>query len=290
MNAVDDTPLPEDISAWIGRSERTEDEIGLTNARRMAAMLDLDPADFRTGSPLPPLWYSLFFTPNARQSQIGHDGHPRKGDFLPPIGLPRRMFVGRSVSFLRPLRIGEAASKTSTIAAITPKHGRSGALVFLTVRHTIETMAGPAVVEDQQVVYREAAGSAGAARMQEAGTAAPAADWTEQRAIDPVLLFRYSALTWNGHRIHYDADYARAEEGYPGCVMNGALTVLLLAEAGRRRAARPLAGLTARLSSPLFSGEVMTLAGHTAADGRMACQATGPTGIPAAAVTLSFAP
>ncbi|MFC4273942.1 MaoC family dehydratase N-terminal domain-containing protein [Achromobacter aloeverae] len=269
------TTSAHDYAEWLGRTETRDDEIGLTLARRAAVLSDLDPMAYRRGSAIPPHWYSMFFTPNVPAARIGHDGHPAKGDFLPPIALPRRMFVGREVSFLHPLRIGAEAVKTSRITAITPKTGRSGSLVFVQVTHTISVDGQDAVIEKQNVVYREAPSSstAGASSAAAADPSLPPAAWREQRLIDPVLLFRYSALTWNSHRIHYDADYARDQEGYRGCVMNGALTLHLLIDAALRRVnGRSLRRLEARLSSPLFLGDTMTLEGtEPAPDGE-----TGP--------------
>jgi len=288
--------MQSDINEWIGKRQVTEDEISLTLVRRAAAMADLDPATFRRGSELPPHWYSMFFTPNARASEIGHDGHPRKGDFLPPVPLPRRMFVGREVDFIQPLIVGAEARKVSEIASITPKAGRSGQLVFLQVKHTIELDGEPAVVERQNVVYREAiqVGAAPDVNMETSSVAAAASfDWEHELTIDPVTLYRYSALTWNGHRIHYDADYARQQEGYPACVMNGALTLhLLISEAIKQANGLRLAKLGARLSSPLFLGDALRLCGgpllseggvHT-----MDAYAMGPGNRTAATVQLQF--
>ncbi|WP_233236669.1 MaoC family dehydratase N-terminal domain-containing protein [Bordetella sp. LUAb4] len=293
------TRSAQDYSDWIGRMETRDDEIGLTLARRAAVLSDLDPQAFGRGVALPPHWYSMFFTPNAPAARIGHDGHPMKGDFLPPIALPRRMFVGREVTFLQPLRIGAEAIKTSRITAITPKTGRSGPLMFVQVTHTISADGQDAIVEKQNVVYRQAASAGTAAAAADAGADAglPSAAWREQRLIDPVLLFRYSALTWNSHRIHYDADYARDKEGYRGCVMNGALTLHLLIDAAlRRMEGRPLRRLEARLSSPLFLGDTMTLEGaapaRDGATGQDTVQAwvLDPQGRVSAQVTLGFGP
>ncbi|WP_454688639.1 FAS1-like dehydratase domain-containing protein [Achromobacter aloeverae] len=290
------TTAAPDYSEWIGRTETRDDEIGLTLARRAAVLSDLDPQAYRRGSAIPPHWYSIFFTPNVPAARIGHDGHPAKGDFLPPIALPRRMFVGREVVFLHPLRIGAEAVKTSRISAITPKTGRSGPLVFVQVTHTISVDGQDAVIEKQNVVYREAPSSDGApAAVSSTDAGLPPAAWREQRLIDPVLLFRYSALTWNSHRIHYDADYAREKEGYRGCVMNGALTLHLLVDAAlRRMGGAPLRRLEARLSSPLFLGDTMTLEGAgPARDGDagldiVQARALDPRGRPSAQVTLGF--
>lgn len=275
------------FAGWIGRSMSVEDEVTLPAVRRMAAMLDLDPMDFEHGSAIPPHWYSMFFTPNARRSQIGHDGHPRKGEFLPAIPLPRRMFVGRTVAFPGVLRVGDRAQKRSEIVGIEQKQGRSGTLVFLKVRHTIEVEGRAAVIEQQEVVYRDApSGEAKAA----ASAPVPAdGAWQAEYEMDPVLVFRYSALTWNGHRIHYDADYARREEGYPGCVMNGALTVhLVIEEALKRAGGLRLKALTAKLVKPLFVGGTLAVGGRSLQGSRMEAWAGDEQGAMAASCTLDF--
>jgi 3-methylfumaryl-CoA hydratase len=278
-----------DFKEWIGRSTSTDDEIALSAVRRMAAMFDVEPDTFSRNDAIPPHWYSMFFTPNARQSRLGHDGHPAKGDFLPPIPLPRRMFVGRSVEFHTPLRVGDVATKHSEISSITPKSGRSGPLVFLQVSHTIKANDKVVLIERQEVVYREAATPGAAPAAKEAAKVSKP-DWSHPYPIDPVLVFRYSAASWNGHRIHYDADYARKQEGYPACVMNGALTVHLLVDQALARAkGKRLARLTARLSKPLFVGQTMILAGSSLQDGgAMEAWATDEQGGLAANVSLHF--
>lgn len=274
---------------WIGRSMTVDDEVALPAVRRMAAMLDLDPAAFERGSAIPPHWYSMFFTLNARRSQIGYDGHPRKGEFLPPIPLPRRMFVGRKVSFPGVLRVGDSAEKRSEIAGIEQKEGRSGTLVFLKVLHTISVASEPVVIEQQEVVYRNAP-AADAKAVAAAPILVPAnAAWGAEWEMDPVLVFRYSALTWNGHRIHYDADYAREQEGYPACVMNGALTVhLVIEEALKRADGHRLAGLTARLVKPLFVGGTLKVGGRAIEGGQAEAWAGDEHGALAASCRLQF--
>ena len=276
-----------EFAGWIGRSMSVDDEVTLPAVRRMAAMLDLDPMGFEHGSVVPPHWYSMFFTPNARRSQIGHDGHPRKGEFLPAIPLPRRMFVGRTVTFPGVLRVGDGARKRSEIVGIEQKQGRSGTLVFLKVRHTIEVDGRAVVVEQQEVVYRDAPGAEAKAV---AATPVPAdGAWRAEYEMDPVLVFRYSALTWNGHRIHYDADYARREEGYPGCVMNGALTVhLVIEEALKRAGGRKLKGLTAKLVKPLFVGGMLAVGGRALQGSTVEAWAGDEQGALAANCTLEF--
>jgi 3-methylfumaryl-CoA hydratase len=285
------TPDMSGIEDWIGRSISIEDEITLPAVRRIAAMLDLDPAAFKQGSPLPPHWYLMFFTNNARRSELGHDGHPAKGDFQPPFPLPRRMAAGRRVRFPGLLHVGDHAAKRSEIASIVPKQGRSGPMVFVTVRHVISVGDDPAVVDEQDLVYREAtprSASPGAAAPSAAAPAEPPAraDWSTSVVIDPVLSFRFSAVTWNGHRIHYDPDYARQQEGYPGCVVNGALTIHLLIDAALDNSPGRLVGLAARMVRPMFVGNRITLAGSKAQDGHIEAWAADDAGALACSLQL----
>jgi 3-methylfumaryl-CoA hydratase len=289
--------IAEQFSGWIGRTFVMEDEIALSAVRRIAAMSDRNPETFRRGDELPANWYSLFFPQNAPQSQIGPDGHPRKGEFQLPVPLPRRMFASRSVEFYRPLTIGADARKVSTISAIEEKRGRSGLLVFVTTENLVQNEGKDALLELQRVVYREAAGAAaapaGSSKSAPKGaTMAPidGAAWSRRVMIDPVLLFRYSAVTWNAHRIHYDADYTRDEEGYPGLVNNGALMLHLIIEAALD--ANPgviLRGLEARLSSPLYLGQALTIAAKpptTASPSAIEAWGADPEGRLVASVSL----
>lgn len=281
--------LVDGLQDWIGKKLIIDDEVTLPAVRRIAAMDDLDPASFKRGDPIPPHWYSMFFTLNARQSQIGPDGHPRKGEFLPPIPLPRRMFVGRKVEFIEPLRIGDLADKTSEIMSITQKSGRSGILIFLTIRHTIAVAGQPRLIEQQEVVYREAPSQAASQTAATPELAPTDGQWSESLLMDPVLLFRYSAVTWNSHRIHYDAEYARNVENYPGCVMNGALTVHRIIDAAvRNNPGKTLISLTAKLFKPLFVGHTVTLAGKRTEDNQIQAWAADEAGALAGLVTLQF--
>jgi len=229
MNATND-----DLRAWIGRSETVHDQIGPTPVKALTATLDHPAADVPAGTPLPPLWHWLYFLPMHRQSEIGADGHARRGGFLPPVPLPRRMWAGSQFEFRAPLHVGDRAQRTSTIDDVTVKEGRSGRLVFVKVRHEIRVndAAEPALVEFHDIVYRDA---------KKPGDVEPPpqpapqdADWQREIVPDDVLLFRYSALTFNGHRIHYDRRYATEVEGYPGLVVHGPLIATLLMELLRR--------------------------------------------------------
>ena len=212
----------------MGRSETVHDTLGPTPVAALAATLDHPAAPVPMGSPLPPLWHWLYFLPLHRQSEIGADGHAKRGGFMPPVPLPRRMWAGSQFEFRVPLRVGDAVARTSTIADVTQKEGRSGKLVFVKVRHDLRCngAADPAVVEFHDIVYREAQQATDA---EPAPVAAPtAAAWQRTVVPDDVLLFRYSALTFNGHRIHYDRKYVTEVEGYPGLIVHGPLIATLL--------------------------------------------------------------
>ncbi len=267
-------PAADAYASWIGRSEIRGDTITPTPWRALAATLDLASPAAAAGDALPPLAHWLYALPLHPASEIGSDGHARRGAFLPPVALPRRMWAGGRFRFEQPLRIGDAATRTSTIESINAKSGRSGELVFVTVRHDWRrTEAGPiALTEWHDIVYRDAlpveeiapATSATPAQPN-AGVSAsiaktltanplPKADWSREIVADPVLLFRYSALTFNAHRIHYDLAYATLAEGYPGLVVHGPLlATLLLGLLQRELPNAELSNFEFRAKRPLFA-------------------------------------
>jgi 3-methylfumaryl-CoA hydratase len=237
--------------SWLGRTEQRSDLVCAAPLNAWAATLDRDDPEALPGSDAPPLSHWMFFAPLARQSQLGPDGHAQRGGFLPPIPLPRRMWAGSRLQFHHALQVGDEITRVSRITHIDGKSGRSGALAFVTVRHEISNARGVAIVDEHDIVYRDAP---------QAGAPAPApqpaaTDETFVRRFvpDPVLLFRYSALTFNGHRIHYDRNYVTEVEGYPGLIVHGPLIATLLMDLLRRE--RPHAviqrfAFTAK--SPLF--------------------------------------
>ena len=224
---------------WVGRSEQRDDVVSASQLAGLSATLDRDDPAPTAGSEAPPLTHWLHFLPQALQREIGPDGHPHRGGFLPPVELPRRMWAGGRLEWHQPLRAGEAISRVSTIARVDAKEGRSGKLVFVTVRHEVSGPTGLAVTEEQDIVYREAAAPGAPAP---APTPAPDdAAFVREITPDPVLLFRYSALTFNGHKIHYDRPYCLEAEGSPGLVVHGPLIATLLTDLLRRE--RPEARL-----------------------------------------------
>ncbi|HEU0220804.1 MAG TPA: MaoC family dehydratase N-terminal domain-containing protein [Paracoccaceae bacterium] len=249
-------------------------------AEAVAATLDRDRAP-RMGEALPPLWHWTYFTPKAPLSALGVDGHPKLGGFMPPVPLPRRMWVGGRLRFVSPLRAGDRAVRTTEIRDVTAKVGKAGALVFVTLRHEVSTESGPAIVEEQDLVYREAR-TPGAAATDEPQPPRPderaPAEWRDPLVPGPVLLFRYSAVTFNAHRIHYDEAYAREEEGYPGLVMHGPLTATLLVERLMQRTSGALTEFSFRAVRPLFGNRPMALCGNPVEPGRFDLWAETPDG------------
>ncbi len=253
---------------WIGRTQTAHDVVTATPYAALAATLDRPCARPADGTPLPPLWHWLYFLPLAPQADLGPDGHPRRGGFLPPIPLPRRMWAGSEFEFHAPIVVGDALARTSTIERITRKHGRSGELVFVRVRHEIRRERGgaPAITEFHDIVFRAEAAPGEARAPAEPAPATSA--FTRAWIPDAVLLFRYSALTFNGHRIHYDRRYVMEEEGYPGLVVHGPLLATLLLDLLRHE--RPDARVVRyafRALRPLFDGQPFTVCGEPQADG-----------------------
>jgi 3-methylfumaryl-CoA hydratase len=218
------------LKDWIGRTETLDDVVTATPCAALAATLDRDPGRPAPGTPLPALWHWLYFLPLARQSEIGPDGHPKRGSFLPPVPLPRRMWAGSKLEFHAPLHVGDAIRRVSTIENVSEKTGRTGTLVFVKVRHLIHAngAASPAITEFHDIVYRAAPQAGDVPPPPQAAPAAPA--WEKRWVPDDVLLFRYSALTFNGHRIHYDRRYVTEVEGYPGLIVHGPLIATLLVD------------------------------------------------------------
>jgi 3-methylfumaryl-CoA hydratase len=247
-----------DYSAWIGRTEESHDTVAAGPLDRLSATLDGDDPPFADGDVVPPLGHWLFFLPDARQAEIGPDGHPRRGGFLPPVHeLPRRMWAGSRLSFPGAIRVGDRITRRSAIASVKHKEGASGPLVFVTVRHEIGRAGEAAdIIDEHDIVYR---GLEAPAVKTERRKAEPGA-WRRTLAPDAVMLLRYSALTFNGHRIHYDRDYVTAEEGYPGLVVHGPLIATLLLDLLRRNGPqRRVEAFSFRAIAPLFDGNEMSV-------------------------------
>jgi 3-methylfumaryl-CoA hydratase len=246
VSAIDVTAL----QTWVGRQTVAADPMTPFGARALAALLDHATAP-RSGDALPLAWHWLYFLDAPSTAATGVDGHPRTGDFLPPVPLPRRMWAAGAVAFERPLRLGELAERRSTIVAIDAKNGKSGPLVFVMLEHCITQGGSVCVCEEQTLVYRE--GAQGPAPLPPGESAQIAADWSRSFVPSSVLLFRFSALTYNAHRIHYDREYATAVEFYPSLVVHGPLLLIQLLDLVERGdSPTPLASVRFRAVRPSF--------------------------------------
>ncbi len=253
------------LQDWVGRTEELQDYVYPTPAQAFA--LTLDDRDFKADKDdtLPELWHWLYFLPLVARAEIGSDGHPKRGGFLPPVALERRMWASGQLTFHQDLWIGEKIGKTSEILKISEKEGKTGRMVFVTVRHSIHSARGIAIEEVQDIVY-----------LPMPKTFVPAVpnpipedlQWKEVYSVDPVLLFRFSALTFNSHKIHYDLRYATEVEKYPGLVVHGPLQALLLLESAKRNnPGRKPANYSFRAMRPLFEFDQVYICGRPNLDG-----------------------
>lgn len=269
-----------DFTPWLGRQRHSESRLDPWPARALTATLAIEAAAPK--DTLPVLWHWLYFLETPQRDQLGRDGHPRRGDFFPPIEQPRRMFVGGRCRVYSPLRIGEPARLSETLLRCEAKQGSSGPMTLLTVAYEYSQRDRRCVIEERDFMYLpdRVGGPAETRTAEEAPV--PEAALARDVATDPVLLFKFSALTFNGHRIHYDGDYAREVEGYPERVVHGPLTALLLADLAAADAA-PVRRFSFRALAPLFVGDSIRLRGEVAdatinlsayrPDGRMAMTA-----------------
>ncbi|MBI2978851.1 MAG: MaoC family dehydratase N-terminal domain-containing protein [Rhodospirillales bacterium] len=260
------------LRRWIGRTEDAADQVTAAPLACLATTLDRDDPEPRPGDPLPPGGHWLFFLPRTRHSDLDDNGHARKGGFLPPVPLERRMWAGGRIRFVAPLRVGDAIRRHSEIADVKAKEGNSGPLVFVLVKHVISGPAGVAIEEEHDIVYRGAPPKGATTATKPKPAKAPGKlVWKRSITPDIAMLFRYSALIFNAHRIHYDRDYVTKHEGYPGLIVHGPLIATLLMDLVRRQVPdRVLSRFDYRAQSPLFDDGPFTVAGEPAADGATA--------------------
>ena len=261
------------LKDWIGGQEKAADLFLPERSQALARALDQPDDALVDGAPLPPLRHWLHFWQPQPRAKLGRDGHPALGGFLPDVSKfwggsqTRRMWAGSRIEFHRPLMLGMPTRRLSTIETVEEKRGRSGRLVFVTVRHDIFDADTVAVIDRHDIVYREEI-TGGA--LPESDTASGDYQWISRFTADPVLLFRYSALTFNGHRIHYDRDYAREVEGYRGLVVHGPLLATLLVDfATSLRPGQVLRGFKFRGRRPVIDGEPFQLRARNAHDGSL---------------------
>ncbi|MFM8345918.1 MAG: acyl-CoA dehydrogenase [Betaproteobacteria bacterium] len=268
--------MDQDFREWIGRTEEVHDPLPFTQAQAAQAALGDTSQPIIDGMPLPLPWHWFHFLPRAPQAELDDDGHPKRGGFLPPIPLPRRMFAGARLQVHRPLMVGVPAVRLGTLRDVAHKAGKSGALAFVTVSYRFEQRGALCLEEEQDIVYREP-GAPVSAPVPGPQPALPAGSTVRTVLPDSRLLFRFSALTFNAHRIHYDRDYATGVEGYPGLVVHGPLTAVLLLQLARQTTTRPIAGFSFRGQAPLFDCGPVRLAASPDVD-RLSLAAHGPDG------------
>lgn len=273
---------------WLGSAEVRQETLAAAPVYRLLNTLDDTDTVMGEGDPLPPLWHWLYFLPQAPMTEVGADGHPKKGGFLPPVNLPRRMFAGGRMIFHAPLRLGQATQRHGEVIAINEKSGKSGRLVFVTVRYRISQNGTVRVEEEQDLVYRAPGAPMPLPEDKGALPAVPDHAWSRDLNPDPVLLFRFSALTFNSHRIHYDLPYATAEEGYPGLVVHGPLTAMMLMDLVRRKAGRAPVRFAFRGKAPLIAGQPLRLLAIPQDDGTIALQAWRCDGVLAMEAEVSL--
>jgi len=256
----------EALQCWIGRTETRCDVISGAPVAALYASLDYEQSRAIPGETLPVCWHWLYFQDAVAAANLAVDGHPRRGDFMPPVSLPRRMWAGSRLRFVSPLSVGDEVRRVSTIVDVRRKEGRSGELVFIVLHHQIYHGDILAIEEEQDLVYRERA----TGEVASVPRPAPAvAQWSRDLRPDTVLLFRYSALTFNSHRIHYDRYYATGEEGYASLVVQGPLTATLLLDLLHREVpGAKVAAFEFRAVYPLLEGSILQLQGRR--DGREA--------------------
>jgi 3-methylfumaryl-CoA hydratase len=261
--------LTPQVAEWIGKEETRWDVVTHSPQARLAALLNHTDPPWQAET-LPPLGHWLYGLPSAPQAELGEDGHPRLGQFLPPIPLPRRMWAAGEVEFHAPIRVGESMRKRSLIKAIDHKVGRSGELVFVKLLHEFHSSAGLAIREIQELVYREkpASNAPNPPTDPSSGEPLPRADWERTVSPDATLLFRFSAVTFNSHRIHYDREYAVHAEGYPGLVVHGPLIAMLLMDLFlRNHPGREITRFRFKAQRPLFDLQPFTICGAERAGG-----------------------
>lgn len=261
------------LQSWQGKSETTPDTLTAAPVRALSATLDRDDATPVPGTEVPPLWHWLYFLPHARQSEIGPDGHAKRGGFLPPVPLPRRMWAGGRLRWnaANPLQVGQEVQRVSTIQSVKHKAGRSGELLFVLVEHRFSNANGLALTEEHDIVYRAAVQPGDPVPQPQQPPLAGQAAWSRTIVPDDVLLFRYSALTFNGHRIHYDRQYVTQVEGYPGLIVHGPLIATLLLDLLRRSlpGAR-VAAFDFKAVRPTFDLHPFSVHGKPSPDGKTA--------------------
>lgn len=273
---------------WIGKTDVIEDMIGPTPPRLLLATLDDAETTLGEGDALPPVWHWMYFLPTIMQGELKRDGLPMGSGLLPPVDLPRRMFGGCRIDFPAPLPIGAAARRESTIVSLREKHGRSGRLVFMDTRHRVYAGDTMCIEELYTAVFREEGSPSPAPQLLDALPPPPADAWVRDVEVSEAMLFRYSALTFNAHRIHYDRPYATGVEGYAGLVVHGPLLATLLLEVIRRNTQRRVTSFAFRAAAPVYDLAPFRTQGLPKPDGSVDLAVIGPDGETAMTATATL--
>lgn len=269
MSQQTDVGLNAHVTDWRPEPRSSTEVLTARRATEFAATLDLgdSPGD---GDPLPAMWHWIYFSEWPPTAELGADGHPRDGHFLPPIPHRRRMFAGGRVTIHAPLTLGRLATRHAEVVSTTVKHGKTGELLFVTVRYEFSQDGESRMTEEQDLVYRSDPGSSTPFARVQKPLPAPSAPWVVDPVTSPPLLFRFSALTANAHRIHYDEQYTKVVEGFPGLVVHGPLLAIFMSELARKKSRRPLHTFRFRLSQPVFVGDAIRAQGTPSPDGATA--------------------
>jgi 3-methylfumaryl-CoA hydratase len=255
------------LRQWIGRTTEVSDIVTAQLTKGLRATLFQEIGEPTPGDAAPFTTHWCLGQPVFPMSELGPDGHPTRGGFLPPVPLPRRMWAGGELEFVDTLRVGDVATRSSRISDVTMKTGSTGVLCFVSVQHEVTTSRGAAIRERQDIVYRDVSSTAQGAPAK-SPSPPPVAQHRETHVSDPVLLFRYSALTFNGHRIHYDRDYVTKVEGYPGLIFHGPLQASFIVElAAKLHRGQPPKKLSYRGVQPLFEGSEFSINANTTDNG-----------------------
>ncbi len=282
-------PDIDELRQWIGREQEAQEQVTPRLAELLRAILDETGPALRDGDLAPAGIHWCVTNDIAPMSALGPDGHPRRGGFLPPVSLPRRMWAGSRLQTLRPLAVGEQVRRHSRIADVVLKEGRSGTLCFVAVDHEYSGDQGLAVRERQDIVYRDATPAAPMSKPARADGAEAARTIQAEIDADPVLLFRYSAATSNGHRIHYDRAYCIDVEHYPGLIVHGPLQATLLWNlAIRSQGSCFTTQFAFRGTGPLFDGQRFALHSRPASDNRLELWSTASDGTTTMTASASF--
>ena len=252
------TRFDELFPGWIPKVDSVTELISAAPINKLAATLNEAAPDYQDGDNLPPLWHWIFFIKPVPHAGLGRDGHPKRGEFLPPVALPRRMFAGMKTDFLYPLIIGHEAERESEVIDVKEKNGASGPLIFIRVLTKIKQKGRLCIMDEQEIVYREMGAPLTLPETKHLPEP-PANSWSQEMIADEAMLFRFSAVTFNGHKIHYDRTYAATEEGYPALVVHAPLLAMLLLQLVRRNTGKRVQRFEYRAMAPLFDGQPFQL-------------------------------